>query len=70
MSILLQGGIAFVFWLLSMLLLVAAVIWTYSDAQQHSDQPAFLWALVVFFAPLLGLVLYVVLGRNSRGRRY
>jgi len=43
---------------------VAMIIWTYSDANDNSDQPAFLWAVVVFLAPLLGLVLYLLLGRN------
>ncbi|MFC7042194.1 hypothetical protein DM826_08630 [Halonotius aquaticus] len=43
---------------------VAMIIWTYSDANDNSEQPAFLWAVVVFLAPLLGLVLYLLLGRN------
>ena len=42
----------------------ALIIWTYSDAKDNSEQPAFLWAIVVFLAPLLGLVLYLLLGRN------
>lgn len=41
------------------------VVWTYSDARQNSSHPAFLWAVVVFLAPLLGLVLYFILGRNA-----
>lgn len=52
-----------------MLAFLAAVAWTYLDAKQHSEHPAFLWAIVVFLAPLLGLVLYVLLGRDSGGRR-
>jgi hypothetical protein len=43
------------------------VFWVYTDAQKNSEHPAFLWAVVVFLAPLLGLVLYFVLGRNRRG---
>ncbi|ESS05038.1 MAG: phospholipase D-nuclease [uncultured archaeon A07HR67] len=66
-STLLQGGIAGVVSLLVALLMFAAhvamIVWTYSDAQTHSDQPAFLWAIVVFLAPLLGIVLYFLLGR-------
>lgn len=57
------GGIVLLFGLLLFVAYLAAVVWTYQDAQRHSDQPAFLWALVVFFAPLLGLLLYVLLGR-------
>jgi hypothetical protein len=44
---------------------IAAVVWTYQDAQSHSDHPAFLWAVVVFLAPLLGIVLYLLLGRHG-----
>jgi len=40
------------------------VYWTYTDAQRRSDQPAVLWAAVVFIAPLLGLLLYFLLGRR------
>ena len=66
-STLLQGGIAGIVSLLFALLMFAAhiamIVWTYSDAQTQSDQPAFLWAIVVFLAPLLGIVLYLLLGR-------
>ena len=58
------GAVAFLFGLLILAATIAAVVWTYSDAQTNSDQPAFLWALVVFFAPLLGLLLYLLLGRE------
>jgi len=62
----LQGDAAFslLFGLLGLLALVAAVYWTYTDAKTNSDQPAWLWAIVVFIAPLLGILLYVLLGRN------
>lgn len=59
-----EGAIALLFGLLTFVVLIAAVVWTYSDAKQNSDQPAFLWAIVVFLAPLLGIVLYLLLGRN------
>lgn len=66
----LQAGSAFVllFALLLFAAFIAAVVWTYTDAKKHSEHPAFLWALVVFLAPLLGLLLYVLLGRNSTRR--
>ena len=62
----LQGGPlgALLFGLFSLLVLVAAVYWTYTDAKTNSGQPAWLWAIVVLIAPLLGLVLYVLLGRE------
>lgn len=66
-SIPLQGGLVGIVSLLVGLLMLAAhvamIVWTYTDAQSRSDQPAFLWAIVVFLAPLLGIVLYVLLGR-------
>jgi len=43
-------------------LLVA--VWTYFDAEKHSSHPSILWALAVFVAPVLGIILYFVLGRN------
>ena len=64
--ILLQGGGALVllFGLLTLLVQLCIIVWIYSDAQRRSDQPAFLWAIVAFLAPLLGLVLYLILGRS------
>ena len=58
------GGIAFVIGLLFLALFIYMVYWTYRDAQRNSAHPAFLWAIVVFLAPLLGIVLYVLLGRE------
>ena len=51
--------------LLFLVVHVAMIIWTYSDATENSGQPAFLWAIVVFLAPLLGIVLYFLLGRTA-----
>jgi len=65
--ILLQGGggaLVLLFGLLTLLVQLGIIVWIYSDAQRRSDQPAFLWAIVAFLAPLLGLVLYLILGRN------
>ncbi|WP_280537985.1 PLDc N-terminal domain-containing protein [Halopenitus sp. POP-27] len=66
-SILLQEGamaIVFLFGLLMLAVQIALIVWTYSDAQRNSSHPAFLWAIVIFFAPLLGIVLYLLLGRD------
>lgn len=66
--VLLQGAIAGgAALLISLAFLVAhlvLIVWTYSDAQSRSDHSPILWALVVFFAPLLGVVLYLILGRR------
>lgn len=65
-AIALQGAvIGGVFSLLTLLVHLAIVVWTYRDAQRRSEQPAFLWAVVAFLAPLLGLVLYWLLGRDG-----
>jgi hypothetical protein len=62
-----QGGaaIALLFGLLALLVQLALVVWTYMDAKTNSSHPAFLWAIVIFLAPLLGIVLYVLLGRDQ-----
>jgi hypothetical protein len=66
MSALLQAaaGIGLLVWLLFTAVFLYAVYWTYKDASRHSPHPAFLWAIVVFLAPLLGFVLYILLGRK------
>ncbi|AUX10777.1 hypothetical protein AArcSl_3171 [Halalkaliarchaeum desulfuricum] len=53
-----------VFFLLILAVTIAIIWWTYTDAQKNSTHPAFLWAIVVFLAPILGLVLYLILGRD------
>lgn len=65
--VILQSGAAGLFAVFGLLLLIvglALVVWTYRDAQQNSSYSAALWALVVFLAPLLGFVLYLLLGRD------
>ncbi|ELY98128.1 PLDc N-terminal domain-containing protein [Natrialba asiatica] len=69
-NIVLQSGGAGLLGLIALLFLalqIGIIIWTYTDAQSNSSHPAFLWAIVVFFAPFLGLVLYVLLGRDRMG---
>ena len=60
-----NGGAVLLVWLIFMVLFLALTYWVYKDAQKNSEHPAFLWAIVVFLAPILGLVLYVLLGRNG-----
>lgn len=67
-TVVLQSGAAGAFGLFALLLFVvgiALIVWTYKDAQRNSSHPAFLWAIVVFLAPLLGIVLYLLLGRDE-----
>ena len=68
-SMLLQFKLALVGFVLSLLTFVGQivlVIWTYNDATDNSSHSAVLWTLVVLFAPLLGVVLYLLLGRDQR----
>ena len=60
-----NGGAVLLVWLIFVALFLALAYWVYKDAQRNSEHPAFLWAIVVFLAPILGLVLYVLLGRNG-----
>lgn len=59
------GGIVLIF-LVMLFVTTVLIAWAYSDAKKNSSHPAFLWAFVVFFAPLLGLILYVLLGRDQK----
>ncbi|MGB9956070.1 PLDc N-terminal domain-containing protein [Haloferax prahovense] len=64
-TILLQSGGAAGVFVLVFLITIGMAAWTYSDAKRNSSHPAFLWAVVVFLAPLLGILLYLILGRGS-----
>ncbi|MDZ7849485.1 MAG: PLDc N-terminal domain-containing protein [Halodesulfurarchaeum sp.] len=57
------GGLDVTISLLWVVFLLLAV-WTYFDAEKNSSHPSILWALVVFIAPILGIILYFILGRN------
>ncbi len=57
----------FIVFVLMMVVALGLVVWTWLDAEKNSDHPAFLWAVVVFLAPILGIVLYLLLGRNATG---
>jgi hypothetical protein len=43
-------------------------VWTYDDAKRNSPHSPLLWALVVFFGGLVGLLLYFIIGRGGGGR--
>ncbi|MFQ3318468.1 MAG: hypothetical protein ACI8UR_000422 [Natronomonas sp.] len=58
-----QAGGAFLLGLL--LFVIFAIVlpyWVYTDAKSKGSDNALLWAIIVFLAPLLGLVLYLLLG--------
>lgn len=66
-----EGFVLLVGLVLFVLFTIVLPLWTYSDAQRNSPHSPFLWALVVFLGGLLGIVLYLVVGRTggSGGRR-
>ncbi|PCR92733.1 hypothetical protein CP557_13575 [Natrinema ejinorense] len=63
------GGAIVLFALVLFAIQIAALVWVYTDAQTNSPHSAALWTLVVFFGGLLGLLLYVLLGRGRTGGR-
>ncbi|WP_227353345.1 PLDc N-terminal domain-containing protein [Haladaptatus salinisoli] len=62
-------GLLLLFALLFFALAIILPFWVYSDAQKNSPHSPVLWALVVFFGGLLGLLLYFIIGRTGRGGR-
>ncbi|KAB7515930.1 hypothetical protein DM867_01960 [Halosegnis rubeus] len=59
------GAVVGLFGLLVFAFFIALTLWVYNDAQRHSEQPAFLWAVVVFLAPVIGILLYMFIGREG-----
>lgn len=59
---------AFVVFAMAVVFGILLPLWTYSDARRNSPQSPLVWALVVFFGGIAGLVLYFVIGRD-RGAR-
>lgn len=58
------AGFVILLFLAFLIVVTGLIVWTYQDAQKHSSQSAALWALVVFLAPFLGLILYFLVGRD------
>ncbi|HWG89347.1 MAG TPA: zinc-ribbon domain-containing protein [Candidatus Thermoplasmatota archaeon] len=52
-------GFMALYWLLSL----ALAVWAYRDAESR-NMIGILWALVVFFFPLLGIIIYLVVRAN------
>ncbi|WP_226480918.1 PLDc N-terminal domain-containing protein [Natrinema amylolyticum] len=63
-----SGGVLLI-GLLLVVIQIAALVWVYTDAQSNSPHSAALWTLVVFFGGLLGLLLYILIGREDRRGR-
>ena len=52
---------------LYLLIMFVGIIWVFTDASVNSSQSAILWGLVVLFGGILGILLYVLLGRDQVG---
>lgn len=50
--------------LLGLILTVGITVLIYLDAKNNSPHPPFLWALVVFFGGLIGVLVYLLVGRK------
>jgi hypothetical protein len=66
-----DGGDAFgiILYCLCMLVMFAVhffiIYWVYNDARKRGNPNAVLWAVVTFLSNPLGLILYLILGRNQ-----
>lgn len=61
------GAVALIGVLMFVLFAIVLPFWVYSDAEQNSSHSALLWALVAFFGGILGLLLYLIIGRDRTG---
>ena len=53
---------------LILLVQVALIYWVYSDARDRGNDKAGLWALLVFLTPIIGLLIYLLVGRDQGNR--
>ena len=60
----LQAGGVGILYGLALLVHIGIIIRTYNDTSANSDQPVFFWTIVVLLAALLGILLYLLLGRR------
>jgi len=62
----LVGGLfGCVCYLIGLVIDIAITYWVYTDAKKRGNPNAVLWAVVTFFFTLIGLILYVLIGRNQ-----
>ena len=62
----LVGGLfGCVCWLIGLVIDLAIVYWVYTDAKKRGNPNAVLWAVLTFFFTLIGLILYLLIGRNQ-----
>jgi hypothetical protein len=47
---------------------LALIYWVYSDARNRGNDKAGLWAVLVFLTPIIGLIIYLLVGRDQGSR--
>jgi hypothetical protein len=50
---------------ISFAIAAAIAYWVYNDAKKRGNPNAVVWAILTFISTLIGLVLYLVIGRNQ-----
>lgn len=55
-------ALLFLIWLV---LWIALLYWVWTDAEENSTHSSVMWVVIVFFAGLIGLILYVIFGRDD-----
>lgn len=61
---LIGGGIGCLFGLVMLGVWIAITVWTYRDAQARGENGV-LWAVIVFFLGLIGLVIWLIVRSNK-----
>lgn len=49
--------------LLLLIVYICLIVWTVKDAKSRGGN-AILWGLIVFFFPLIGFIIYLLVGRK------
>ena len=57
-------ALLFLIWLV---LWIGILYWVWIDAEENSTHSSVMWVVIVFFAGLIGLILYVIFGRDDTG---
>ena len=65
LAALIGGGFSCICGLIGLAIAIGAAYWVYNDAKKRGNPNAVLWAVVTFFFTLIGLILYMLIGRNQ-----
>jgi apolipoprotein N-acyltransferase len=52
-------------YLIGLVIEIALTYWVYTDAKKRGNPNAVLWGVLTFFLGLLGLLIYILVGRNQ-----